>query len=45
MEKLEDIDLPWQYGIGYCIGWIATFATKGNHAETREIAEKQGNEC
>jgi hypothetical protein len=28
MEKLEDVDLPWQYGIGYCIGWIATFATK-----------------
>jgi hypothetical protein len=30
MEKLEDIDLPWQYGLGYCIGWTATLTTKGN---------------
>lgn len=29
MERLEDVDHSEQYNMGYCIGWIATFATKG----------------
>jgi hypothetical protein len=36
MEKLEDVDSPVQYSIGYCIGWIATFALKGNPASVKE---------
>ncbi len=30
MEKLESMDYPEQYSVGYCIGWIATFAIRGN---------------
>lgn len=33
MEKLEDVDCPEQYNVGYCIGWIATFATKRPHVQ------------
>lgn len=30
MEKLENVDYKEQYSVGYCVGWIATFATKEN---------------
>lgn len=39
MEKLEDIDCPEQYSIGYCIGWITTLATKGNSAPVQKQAD------
>ena len=28
IEKLENPDIPEQYGIGYCVGWIVALATK-----------------
>ncbi len=42
MEKLENIDCPEQYNIGYCIGWTATLATKGNNIPTRRQQQKSG---
>lgn len=34
MEKLESLDFPEQYSIGYCAGWIARFATKEHTGRT-----------
>lgn len=31
MEKLESLDFPEQYSVGYCVGWIARFATRENN--------------
>lgn len=30
MEQLENANCSEQYNVGYCVGWIATFATKDN---------------
>ncbi|MGH2506443.1 MAG: hypothetical protein ACRDHZ_03355 [Ktedonobacteraceae bacterium] len=32
MEKLESMEFKEQYSIGFVVGWIATFATKGTTA-------------
>lgn len=29
LEKLEDVVLSTPYGIGFCVGWLHTLATKG----------------
>lgn len=35
MEKLENVNVPEQYSVGYCVGWIATFATKVDYMDTK----------
>ncbi|MGH2507267.1 MAG: hypothetical protein ACRDHZ_07650 [Ktedonobacteraceae bacterium] len=42
MEKLEDIDSSEQYSVGYCIGWIATLATKGNNVSVHKQQPEGG---
>ncbi len=31
MEQLENSEQPEAYSVGYCVGWIATLATKGGN--------------
>ena len=31
MDKLENIEKPEEYTVGYCVGWIAALALKGGN--------------
>lgn len=45
MEKLEDVGSKEQYNVGYCVGWIATFALKGDNAHVQADAGQEQARC